>query len=321
MFLWILRVLIVIFSGTLGIILQKNFYGLIFGLLFGVFIVLLELLISKIKLDTLIVSVIGILLGIIAAQIIDYLIFLLEEPKITDIFRKYLWLVRVGFAYLGLVVALQKKVEVDLLDKDIIKKEKKVKNNIMVLDTSMIIDGRIVDIVATKFIEGPLLVPKFILKELQMLSDSQEHNKRLRAKRGLEMLNKLKEENAISVVDIDYPELKETDAKLIKFAKDVGAKILTVDYNLNRVATLEGVVVLNVNELANALKPVFLPGESFFLHVIKEGKEYDQGVGYLDDGTMVVVEDGRRFIGKRIEVVVTSTLQTPSGRIIFTKPV
>ncbi len=321
MSLWILRGGIIIFSSALGMILQKNIYGLIFGLLFGVVIVLLELLISKIKLDTLIVGVIGIVLGIIAAQIVDYTIFILEEPKITDMFRKYLWLIRVGFAYLGLVVALQKKVEVDLLDKDIIKREKKLKNNLIVLDTSIIIDGRIVDIAATKFIDGPMLVPKFIIHELQMLADSQEHNKRLRAKRGLEMLNKLKEENAIVVVDTDYHDIKETDAKLIKFAKDIGTKILTVDYNLNRVATLEGVIVLNVNELANALKPVFLPGESFSLHVIKEGKDYNQGVGYLDDGTMVVVEDGRRFIGKKIEVVVTSTLQTPSGRIIFTKPV
>ena len=134
-------------------------------------------------------------------------------------------------------------------------------------------------------------------------------------------MNKLKEEKAISIIEIDYPNIKETDAKLIKLAKDINGKILTVDYNLNRIATLEGITVLNVNDLANALKPIFLPGESFSVYVVKEGKDYNQGVGYLDDGTMVVVEDGRKFINRKIDVVVTSTLQTSSGRIIFTKPI
>lgn len=317
---WILRTTIIIFSGIVGFLIQKNIYGVLIGILFGIFISFLELIISKIKLDTLIIAVIGIVLGLIAAQLIDYLIFLLEEPRISDIFRKFLWLIRIGFAYLGLAIAIQKKNEIDLLDKNIIKGSKS-SQNIILLDTSMIIDGRIVDIVATKFLNTPLIVPKFILHELQLLADSQDHNKRIRAKRGLEMLNKLKEENAITTLDVDYPNIRETDTKLIKLAKDIGAKILTVDYNLNKIASLEGITVLNINELANALKPVFLPGESFSIYVIKEGKDYNQGVGYLDDGTMVVVEDGRKFINKRIDVVVTSTLQTPSGRIIFTRPI
>jgi uncharacterized protein YacL len=231
-----------------------------------------------------------------------------------------LWLVRIALAYLGLVVALQKKSEVELLDKDIIQKSKKSKNNLILVDTSIVIDGRIADIIATKFIDTPLLVPEFVLKELQTLADSQEHIKRARAKRGLEILTKLKEENAISIIEIDYPEIRDTDAKLIKLAKEINAKIITVDYNLNRVANLEGITVLNINELVIALKPVFLPGESFSIYVVKEGKEPNQGVGYLDDGTMVVVEDGRKFINKKVDVIVTSTLQTPSGRIVFTKP-
>lgn len=317
---WILRGTVLTLSGVIGFLIQKNIYGILTGILFGVIILLLELIISKIKLDTLIIAIIGVVLGLIAAQLIDYLIFLLEEPKISDIFRKFLWLIRIGFAYLGLVIAIQKKSEIELLDKDIIRKSKSSQNNIILLDTSMIIDGRIVDIAATKFLNTPFVIPKFILHELQLLADSQDHNKRIRAKRGLEMLNKLKEENAITTLEIDYPNIKETDAKLIKLAKDIGAKILTVDYNLNRIASLEGITVLNINELANALKPVFLPGESFSIYVIKEGKDYNQGVGYLDDGTMVVVEDGRKFINRKIDVVVTSTLQTPSGRIIFTKP-
>lgn len=319
--IWIFRTAIIVFSGIIGFVIQNNVYGILTGLVFGTIIVFIEYIISKIKLDTLIIGTIGIVLGVIAAQIVDYVVFLLEEPRITEVFRKYLWLVRIGFGYLGLIIALQKKSEIDLLDKDILGRQKHKRNNLVILDTSMIIDGRIVDIVATKFIEGPMLIPRFVLKELQLLADSQEHNKRLRAKRGLEMLNKLKEENAISIIDIDYPDIRETDAKLIKLAKDLNAKILTVDYNLNRIASLENITVLNINELANALKPVFLPGESFSLYIVKEGKDYNQGVGYLDDGTMVVVEDGRKFIGRKIDVVVTSTLQTPSGRIIFTKPV
>lgn len=320
--IWLLRTAIIILCSVIGFIVQKGTFGILVGLGFGIVILLLEILISKIKLDTLIAAVIGITLGVIAAQIVDYIIFLLEEPKVTEVFRKFLWLVRIGFAYLGLVVAVRKKVEVDLLDKDIIRKAKKSdKEKVLILDTSMIIDGRIVDIYQTKFIDTPMIIPRFVLNELQLLADSQEHNKRLRAKRGLEMLAKLKEDKAIVIADIDYPEIKETDAKLIKFAKDVNGKILTVDYNLNKVATLEGITVLNINDLANALKPIFLPGESFSIHIIKEGKDYNQGVGYLDDGTMVVVEDGRKFINRKIDVVVTSTLQTSSGRIIFTKPI
>jgi len=317
---WILRVIILIIGGIIGFLIQNNFYGVLIGLGFCLLVVLLELLLSKIKLDTLLFAVIGVVLGLITAQIIDYIIFLLEEPKITELFRKFLWLVRIALAYLGLVVALQKKSEVELLDKDIIQKSKKSKNNLILVDTSIVIDGRIADIIATKFIDTPLLVPKFVLKELQTLADSQEHIKRARAKRGLEILTKLKEENAISIIEIDYPEIRDTDAKLIKLAKEINAKILTVDYNLNRVANLEGITVLNINELVIALKPVFLPGESFSIYVVKEGKEPNQGVGYLDDGTMVVVEDGRKFINKKVDVIVTSTLQTPSGRIVFTKP-
>jgi len=318
---WILRVIILIIGGIIGFLIQNNFYGVLIGLGFCLLVVLLELLLSKIKLDTLLFAVIGIVLGLITAQIIDYIIFLLEEPKIIEFFRKFLWLVRIALAYLGLVVALQKKSEVELLDKDIIQKSKKSKNNLILVDTSIVIDGRIADIIATKFIDTPLLVPEFVLKELQTLADSQEHIKRARAKRGLEILTKLKEENAISIIEIDYPEIRDTDAKLIKLAKEINAKVLTVDYNLNRVATLEGINVLNINELVMALKPVFLPGESFSLYVVKEGKDYNQGVGYLDDGTMVVVEDGRKFINRKIDVIVTSTLQTPSGRIVFTKPI
>lgn len=190
------------------------------------------------------------------------------------------------------------------------------------LDTSVIIDGRVADIAETGFISGTLVVPKFVLNEIQALADSQDPIKRSRARRGLDVLNKLKE---IHTVDLkissrDFSDVKGVDTKLIALAKELVASIITNDYNLNKIAKLEGIMILNLNDLANSLKPILLPGEEFELDVIKEGKENNQGVGYLDDGTMVVVANGLNLIGKRINVRVTSIHQTSAGRIIFTEP-
>jgi len=189
------------------------------------------------------------------------------------------------------------------------------------VDTSAIIDGRIQDILKTKFMEGKIVIPRFVLKELQQIADSTDPIKRQRGRRGLEILNTIQKESGLnlSLHEEEFPEVKEVDAKLVKLAQLLQAKILTVDFNLNHVASFQGVKVLNINELANALKPVVFPGEQMQIKLLKEGKEYNQGVGYLDDGTMVVVEDGRRLIGQEIKVVVTSVLQTPAGRMIFTK--
>ncbi|MCX7716361.1 MAG: hypothetical protein N2Z73_02980, partial [Endomicrobia bacterium] len=208
MIFWIIRGGIIILASALGFYIQQGVSGVLIGAGVSLAVIMLELIISKIKLDTLIAGVIGIVLGMIAAQIVDYIIFLSDEPKVIEIFRKYIWLIRISFAYLGLSIALQKKSEVDLLDKDIIKNKKQTRE-IIILDTSIIIDGRIVDIVATKFLQTPLFVPRFVLHELQLLADAQEHNKRIRAKRGLEMLNKLKEDNAINIIDVDYPNIKD----------------------------------------------------------------------------------------------------------------
>jgi len=190
-----------------------------------------------------------------------------------------------------------------------------------VLDTSVIIDGRIQDIFKTKFLEGKIIIPKFVLRELQQIADSTDPIKRQRGRRGLEILHAIQKEmeQNIALHDEEFPEIQEVDAKLVKLAKVLGAKILTVDFNLNRVATFQGVKVLNINELANALKPVVYPGEEMQVKLIKEGKEYNQAVGYLDDGTMIVVEDGRRLIGQEVKVMVTSVLQTQAGRMIFAK--
>ncbi|HEX3331372.1 MAG TPA: PIN domain-containing protein [Gaiellales bacterium] len=190
---------------------------------------------------------------------------------------------------------------------------------VTLVDTSAIIDGRIADIVRTGFLKDELVVPEFVLRELQHVADSGDSLKRARGRRGLEVVQGLRSEVTLTTPDVDFPELDDVDAKLLKLAKARGLRILTTDFNLNRLAKIQDVVVLNVNELANALKPAVLPGESFDVRVIREGKEHDQGVGYLDDGTMVVVEGGRKLLGETAAVEVTSVLQSPSGKMIFTK--
>ncbi|BCJ87364.1 PIN/TRAM domain-containing protein [Effusibacillus dendaii] len=190
------------------------------------------------------------------------------------------------------------------------------------LDTSVIIDGRIADIVKTGFLDGTLVIPTFILEELQHIADSSDVLKRNRGRRGLDILNRIQKELKIKVqiMEIDFDDIQEVDSKLVKLAKQLNGMVVTNDFNLNKVCELQGVGVLNINDLANAVKPVVLPGEEILVQVIKDGKEYGQGVGYLDDGTMIVVEGGKDFIGTRLEVMVTSVLQTSAGRMIFAKP-
>lgn len=191
-----------------------------------------------------------------------------------------------------------------------------------ILDTSVIIDGRIADIVETGFLDGVLIIPSFVLGELQHIADSSDVLKRNRGRRGLDILNRIQKELKVKVqvLEIDFEELSEVDSKLVKLAKQLGGKVVTNDFNLNKVAELQGVSVLNINDLANAVKPVVLPGEEITVQIIKDGKEYGQGIGYLDDGTMIVIEGGRDFIGHRLDVLVTSVLQTSAGRMIFAKP-
>lgn len=196
------------------------------------------------------------------------------------------------------------------------------KSGIKILDTSVIIDGRIADIIKSGFVEGTMLIPSFVLEELRHIADSSDLLKRNRGRRGLDILNKIRNEMGINVKvsEVDFDDLSEVDSKLVRLAQKYNAPILTNDYNLNKVAELQGVRVLNINELANAVKPVVLPGEEMTVQVIKDGKEIGQGVAYLDDGTMIVVENGRRYIGQTISVLVTSVLQTAAGRMIFARP-
>jgi uncharacterized protein YacL len=189
------------------------------------------------------------------------------------------------------------------------------------LDTSVIIDGRIADITEAGFLEGVLVIPQFVLRELQHIADSSDPLKRNRGRRGLDILQKIQKQVGVRVEisDREFPEVREVDNKLVAMAKALNAKLVTNDFNLNKVAELHGVGVLNINELTNALRPVVLPGEDMRVYVLKEGKEYNQGIAYLDDGTMVVVDNGRRHIGQTIDVCVTSVLQTTAGRMIFSR--
>ncbi len=188
-----------------------------------------------------------------------------------------------------------------------------------VIDTSVIIDGRILEIVQSGFLEGPLVLPRFVLRELQLIADSSDSMKRSRGRRGLEVLTKLQAATTLEIVERDFDDITQVDAKLVRLARERGGKLVTNDFNLNRVANVEGVAVLNINELANAVKPALLPGEELRVTLIKEGKEAHQGVGYLEDGTMIVVENGRRLLGETVDVAVTSALQTMAGRMIFAK--
>jgi uncharacterized protein YacL len=223
-------------------------------------------------------------------------------------------------AYVGLIVGANKG---DLLNLaalgGIFGGEKQSKKSYKILDTSVIIDGRIADIAETGFLDGVIVTPQFVLRELQLVADSADSLKRNRGRRGLDILQKIQKMAGVEVVisDVDFPEVREVDLKLIELARTLQGKIVTNDFNLNKVAQLRGVEVLNINQLANSLKPVVLPGEIMKVFILKEGKEYNQGVAYLDDGTMVVVDNARKMISKTIDVVVTSVLQTTAGKMIF----
>jgi len=265
----------------------------------------------------------GLVIGLIIAILIT--IPLPREIPIIGVFLPII--TGLIFGYVGLAVGVRKKDELLSVfsrsgDKPFSGRGGRSGASPKILDTSVIIDGRISDITKSGFIEGPLIVPGFVLEELQHIADSSDVLKRNRGRRGLDILNKIQKEPYVTVqiLDRDYEDVTEVDTKLVRLAKDLDGKVVTNDFNLNKVCELHGVPVLNINELANAVKPIVLPGEELRVHVIKDGKEQGQGVAYLDDGTMIVVDGGRRFIGETIGVLVTSVLQTAAGRMIFAKP-
>ena len=290
------------------------------GLLLGVAIVIFEWRLLRISLKRLIGAAIGSTLGIVGA----YLFALVIHNSLPNTaLRSFLEImVMLLMAYIGLVIGANKG---DLLNLaalgGIFGGEKQLKKSYKILDTSVIIDGRIADIAETGFLDGIVVTPQFVLRELQLVADSADPLKRNRGRRGLDILQRLQKVASltIQIVEDDFPTIREVDLKLIELAKVYEGKIITNDFNLNKVAQLQGVEVLNINELANALKPIVLPGESMRVFILKEGKEYNQGVAYLDDGTMVVVDNARKMIGKTIDISVTSVLQTTAGKMIFGK--
>jgi len=267
---------------------------------------------------------VGGLLGLLVSLVLGHLLTtsLLALPIFGGVDNFALRnLVQVALVYIGVVLGAHKGADFNL---DEYKQQwhgETKEQNAKLLDTSVIIDGRIADICETGFLEGTLIIPHFVLRELQQIADSSDPIKRNRGRRGLDILQRIQRsvDVHVTILEHDFPKIKDVDSKLVALGKQLGAKILTNDFNLNKVAELQGVAVLNVNQLANAVRPVVLPGELMSVHILKEGKEYGQGVAYLDDGTMVVVDSARKYVGRGVDVAVTSVLQTTAGRMIFTR--
>ncbi len=283
-------------------------------------VIVFEVRVRALTLRRLIGAVAGSVLGIFGAALFCLVLRSAPLPESTSAVLQIFVLMLM--TYVGLLVGTSKG---DLLNPAalgvIFSGDKPVRRSAKVLDTSVVIDGRIADIAEAGFIDGTLVVPEFVLRELQVVADSTDGSKRQRGRRGLDMLQRM-QANAniqVQIVPDDFPSIREVDLKLLELAKKWEAKVVTNDFNLNKVAQLHHVDVLNINDLANALKPVVLPGERMGVLILKEGKEYNQGVGYLDDGTMVVVDHARRLIGKSVDISVTSVLQTASGKMIFGK--
>lgn len=325
---WILRILLFLICGISGYSLIQGIspsppiglLGFVGGLLLAALTLLIEKGLKKIPLRNFLGSFLGLIVGILIANFLSN-VFFSNFFNHQDTVLPLLSVLYGICGYIGLRIGYKKGEEIHLPSWKPLSKNPSQAENAKILDTSVIIDGRIADITETGFIEGALIIPQFVLNELQHIADSSDSIKRTRGKRGLEVLHHIQKQANVDVriVDKDYPAVKEVDSKLIELAKEVHGKIITNDSNLNKVAELQGIEVLNINELANSIKPVVLPGEEINVKILKEGKEIGQGVAYLDDGTMIVVDNGRKHMGKTIDVVVTSVLQTPAGRMIFAR--
>ena len=275
--------------------------------------------VRHVPVQTLAAAIIGLIIGLVISALLVLPLSVLPTPlgKVMP------FVAAVLFSYFGIMVMVTREKEIlGPLNLRLGKAKRSRREQPVLLDTSVIIDGRIADVSQTGFISGTMLVPRFVLNELQHIADSSDALRRNRGRRGLDMLNKLQRESRvpIRITEMDAKDVREVDDKLTRLAKELNCPIVTNDYNLNRVAELQGITVLNINELANAVKAVVLPGETITIRIIQEGKELGQGVGYLDDGTMVVVEDGRRHIDHELDVTVTRVLQTVAGRMIFVRP-
>lgn len=321
--LWLLRIAFIASLTTAAYVTTPFYMSALnaasFGAVVAAVVILLEINIRRCSLKTLVGGLIGTGAGLVAALLVSLILRSLSILSTNTAgflqIMSLLVLVYTGMAIGSTRGALIKFGFSSASDR--LPEQRFAK----LLDTSVIIDGRIGDLVDTGFLEGEILVPEFVLRELQVIADSEDQTRRNRGRRGLDILQRLQKKAGIEVqiIEQDYPEIKQVDLKLIEMARELPAKIVTNDLNLNKVAQLRGVKVLNINELANAMKAVVLPGESMQVFIIKEGKEYNQGVAYLDDGTMVVIDNARRMIGRTVEIQVTSVLQTTAGKMIFGK--
>jgi uncharacterized protein YacL len=295
------------------------FVWVVAGLLAGVAVIGLEQAARHVPMPRLFVSALGALGGVLLAQLVASALLVFVPAIGTAAGRGFLSLL---LAYIGVVFVLRREEELGGLTRMVFPAPPTVPEvGYKVLDTSVIIDGRIADVCASGFLEGTLLIPQYVLRELQQIADSADPLKRNRGRRGLDVLQRLQRLPHVQTElhELDFPQIREVDRRLIETARAVGGEIVTNDYNLNKVAELHGIRVLNLNELAGALRPVALPGELLKVHVLREGKEVGQGVAYLEDGTMVVVEQGRKYIGQSVNVLVNTVLQTAAGRMIFTR--
>ena len=276
---------------------------------------------QKTPTSDIVTAIIGLIVGLIIAFLISLPISNIKFPVIGNLLSATITIfIYCALGFIGIKIAVDKKEEI--LKFKLFSREKSFKKGHVypkILDTS--VDGRIYDIIKTGFLEGPIIIAMFMVKELQYIADSEDPNRRQRGRRGLDILDLLQNEKniEIKIVDKDYKNIKEVDHKLLKLTEDYHGKLITNDYNLNKVASLQKISILNINELALAVKPVVIQGEKLIVEVINRGKEPEQGLGYLSDGTMIVVEDGKDYIGQTIETTVTSILQTPAGKMIFTR--
>jgi uncharacterized protein YacL len=331
-----MRTLLVLFASAIGYFIADQiaynipndrrvidnlaYLGIGSGFIIAILTILFEERAKKTPLRIIVGGALGLIIGLVVANLLTYPLFLniLNDPYLE--LGGYL-LINCSLGYIGLNLGMKKGEEFEGRFLTGLSDRFKKESNAKILDTSVIIDGRIADICETGFLEGSIIIPQFVLRELQYIADSPDSLKRARGKRGLDILQRIQKQVhcSVSITDHDFPEIREVDAKLIELAKKLHAKIVTNDSNLNKIAELQGINVLNINNLAATMRPVILPGEVMNILVLREGKEQGQGIGYLDDGTMVVIDNARRFMGRNVDIAVTSVLQTANGRMIFSK--
>ncbi len=319
--LYFIRATFVLISAFAGSVfwMENKLNGIVIGLVGSFIIVGLELLMQKIPFRKFVMAVVGLIVGLVVAILIANFVLLVPfaTPRQENGVRFVLYFI---FSYLGIMIGIRGVGELGFIF-PYFHQFKAEAMRAIVIDSSVAIDGRVYELAISGFVEGTIIIPTFIIKELQELADSASEMKRQRGRRGLDTLNRMRNDSNldVKVYDVEYPDIEGVDAKLVKLASSIGARILTNDFNLTKVAEVKNVKVLNLHNLATLMRAKLMAGETLQIKVVREGKEHGQGVGYLEDGTMVVIEDGAKHIGKTVETVIDSTIQTVSGRIIFAK--